>query len=355
MRVEVVHPNDLGIDEVERWRGLQKANPTLGNPFLSPDYTLAVGRARKTARVGVLTDGGEVVGFFPHERRGRLLGTVIGAGISDCQGIIHAPGLELDGRELVRACGLPVWEFDHLIADQVPFAPFHIAQIGSPVMDLSAGYPAYVDERNRANGAIKTVHRKMRKLAREVGELRFEYQATDERLLRLLMDWKSAQYQRTRVHDRFATPWIVRTVTELFATRSPECTGTLSVLYAGDRPVAAHFGIRSESTLSYWFPAYDPEFSRYSAGLGLLLQMAEAAAESGAEQVDLGRGSTRYKDELKTGELRIAEGRVGVSWPATTIRSAQGAMRHGVYRIRRRRPLRHVRRLARFVRGVASR
>lgn len=350
MKVTVVHPGELGIDEVERWRGLQKANPSLGNPFLSPDYTLAVGRARKTARVAVLSDGGEIVGFFPHERRSRLLGTVIGAGISDCQGIVHATGLSWDGRELVRASGLPVWEFDHLIADQTPFAPFHTARIGSPIMDLSAGYQAYLDERNRANSAIKTLLRKMRKLEREVGELRFEYESTDPQLLRLLMHWKSTQYRRTRVHDRFATPWIVDTVTSLFATRTPECTGTLSVLYAGDRPVAAHFGIRSQTVLSYWFPAYDPEYSRYSAGLGLLLRMAETAAGQGADHVDLGRGNTRYKDELKSRELPIAEGRVGVRWPATTVRRAQTGVSNGIYRIRRRRPLRHVRAAARFIR-----
>ncbi|MFJ8075193.1 GNAT family N-acetyltransferase [Streptomyces sp. NPDC096176] len=120
--------------------------------------------------------------------------------------------------------------------------------------------------------------------------------------------WKSAQYRRTGRRDRFAQRWISALVRRLHESRADGCSGVLSVLYAGRRPVAAHFGSRSRTVLSCWFPAYETEFATYSPGLVLHLRMAEAAAREGIGMVDLGRGDAEYKDALKTGELRVHEG-----------------------------------------------
>lgn len=351
MKVTVVRPAELGPAELGRWRSLARESEPLRNPFLAPEFSLAVGAARDTARVAVLEDGSGIAGFFPHERRGRFLGTAIGAGISDCQAVVHRPGLHWQAVELVRACRLPVWEFDHLVATQPAFAPYHAQVAGSPVMDLAGGFPAYVAARSRENGAIRSLERKARKLAREVGELRFEYEVADPGLLRTLMHWKSDQYRRTRARDQFASRWVTQVVTDLLATRAPSCTGTLSVLYAGDRPVAAHFGLRSEHVLSYWFPAYDPELGRYSTGLLLLLRMAEQAAAQGVGLVDLGRGQQRYKDELKTRELPVAQGRVGVSRAAVAVRGTRAALHTGASRVLAHRSLGGIRELAKLVRN----
>jgi CelD/BcsL family acetyltransferase involved in cellulose biosynthesis len=351
VKITTVRPGELGVGEVELWRSMQHADPALGNPFLSPEFTLAVGRARPTARVAVLEDGQQIVGFLPYEQQSRFLGTAIGFGINDCQALVHVPGWQWDARELIRGCGLPVWEFDHLIVEQAPFAPHHTLQVGSSIMNVSNGFDAYLAERNNANsGLMKDLNRRIRKLGRDVGEVRFEYESHDPALLRLLMDWKSQQYRRTRVHDRFATPWITQVVEDLFTAKASECTGTLSVLYAGETPTAVHFGLRSGTVFSGWFPAYDVQFSKYSVGRALWLRLAESAAAGGARYVDLGRGEAAYKDELRSGSLAIAEGRVSVSRPVAAVRQTRAAVLHGVQRVRRRRPLRHVRRLAAYVR-----
>jgi CelD/BcsL family acetyltransferase involved in cellulose biosynthesis len=354
MKVTVVRPRELGRSERYLWQQLLRDSDTAGgNPFLSPEFAEAVDRAREGARVAVLQDTTGTVGFFPHERRGRLLGTAIGAGISDCQGLVHAPGLWWDARALVRGCGLPVWEFDHLVAAQEPFAPYHSAVAGSPVMDFGDGFEAYLRARSRDTSALKTAQRKLRKLEREVGELEFEFDCPDPAVLRTLMTWKSEQYRRTGARDTFATGWVTRVVTELLCSREPGCTGTLSVLRAGGRPVAAHFGLRSQRVLSYWFPAYDPDLARYSAGLGLLLRMAEESAGRGIRQIDLGRGQQRYKDEFATGELRIAKGRVGVSRPVTAARRTRAALHSGVSWTLDRRALRPVKHLAKRARHLS--
>jgi CelD/BcsL family acetyltransferase involved in cellulose biosynthesis len=137
------------------------------------------------------------------------------------------------------------------------------------------------------------------------------------------MRWKSAQYRRTGRRDRFAIRWIERLVWDLFETRAEGCCGTLSVLYSSKGVVAAHFGLRSESALSCWFPAYDVGLGRYSPGLCLHLQMAEAAADAGIRYLDLGKGDDDYKQSLKSGDLSVGEGWVEVPSFTAVMRRIQ--------------------------------
>jgi CelD/BcsL family acetyltransferase involved in cellulose biosynthesis len=145
VRFEILRPGELGESELTRWRALQDATPVLANPFLSPEFTLAVGLFRTDARVAVLSDGDGIAGFLPFERHTLGVGRPIGAGLTDCQGLIGPSGLDFDVRALLRACHLSVWEFDHLLAEQAAFAPYHAETRSEPVMDLSEGFEAYAD------------------------------------------------------------------------------------------------------------------------------------------------------------------------------------------------------------------
>lgn len=323
MQVAVVRPGELGPAELERWRGLQRGQPSLANPFLAPEFTLAVAAVRDDARVAVLSDGSEVVGFLPFERKALGVGKPIGAGLSDCQGLVSAPGLEWAPRELLRRCGLAVWEFDHLAAGQ-PFEPYAVARAASPIMDVHDGYEAYLARlRQGSPNFTRTTLAKERKLGSGVGEVHFDFDSGDAGALRTLMAWKSAQYQRTGRSDRFARPWIVELVERLLATRSEGCTGTLSMLYAGGEPIAGHLGLRSGSVLACWFPSYDPRFAKYSPGLVLHLRMAEAAAPLGVHYLDLGKGAKEYKESLKSRDLVVGEGWVARPSAAAALRWAQ--------------------------------
>jgi CelD/BcsL family acetyltransferase involved in cellulose biosynthesis len=329
MEVAVIRPGELGPAECARWRALQHSNPLLDNPFLAPEFTLAVGHARSNARVGVLESGGEVVGFFPYELQGPRVARAIGLGLSDCQGLVHAEGWDPDPQALLKGCRLAVWEFDHLIADQELFAPYHALRYASPIMDLSSGYEGYVENRQRASKkTVKATFAKARKLEREVGEVRFDFDVRNRDELELLMRWKSAQYRRTLRHDRFAKRWIVRLVEDLFANRTSGCSATLSMLYVGGRPIAGHLGLRSETVLACWFPAYDVEFAKYSPGLLLHFRMAEAAAACGIHYLDLGKGQAAYKESLANSALKVAEGWVERSSPIALLRRVQRAPRH---------------------------
>ncbi|MEU8826343.1 GNAT family N-acetyltransferase [Streptomyces sp. NPDC048636] len=331
MEIGVYRPGELTAADREVWTAMQSeahllGAPELANPFLAPEFTLAVGRCRRGVRIAVVREEGEPVAFFPFQRTRLGVGRAIGLGLSDAQGLVHRPGFPWDARELLRACGLSVWEFDHLVEGQKPFAAQARGSFPSPVIDVDRGYPAYLAQlRSRSPKFTRSTLAKERKLGRDVGDVAYVHDERDPAVLRTLIGWKSAQYRRTGRSDRFAHPWIVRLVHQLFHTRRASFEGLLSVLYAGGRPVAAHFGLRSERVFACWFPAYDPAYAKFSPGLVLHLRMAEGAAGQGVAYLDLGRGEKEYKDSLKTRDLSVSEGWVARRHPVALGHRARRA------------------------------
>jgi len=348
VHISVLRPAELGPGEIAAWHAMQRQNPGLASPFLCPEFAIAVGGVRSAARVAVLSDGAAVTGFFPFERRPLGVGVPIGAGLTDCQGLIHPAGMEWEPRKLLAACKVAVWHFDHLVAGQRPFESYTAAVAPSPVIDLTGGFAAYQAQlQAKSPQFCKDLARKARKLEREAGQLRFVTDSRDLAALRALMAWKSDQYRRTGRPDRFDRSWVVGLVDALFAARGEHFSGLLSVLYAGDAPVAAHFGLRSGPLLAHWFPAYDPAFARQSPGLIQHLRMVEETSAAGVRLIDMGKGAKRYKETLKTGDLLVAEGTVtrGSALAAVhRLRSAPAAW--AVRQIRQRPPLFHAADLA---------
>ena len=197
MRIFLIHPRELGQTEIAAWHSMQEATPSLANPFLSPEFAVAVGRARPASRVAVLMDGNSTMGFFPFERRRLGVGLPIGGRLSHYQGLVHAPGAEWDPRELLRACRLSAWRFDNLIVDQQPFRAYHAVAAPSPVIDLADGFDAYYAElRARSPRFCRELARKARKLEREVGDLHVVTDSRERGPLRKLVAWKLEQYRR---------------------------------------------------------------------------------------------------------------------------------------------------------------
>ncbi|MFI0451652.1 GNAT family N-acetyltransferase [Actinomadura sp. 6N118] len=310
MHVSVIRPRELGDTELTAWRKMQMDLPHLANPFLSAGYSTAVDHVVDGARVAVLSEGSDIVGFFPFEKHGRSTAGAIGGWLSLGQGLVHVPGLDLDARRLLQDCGLAAWEFGTVVGDQPWFAPYVTKRLDSAVMDLSGGFDGFTDDlKAKGSKVVKQTRYKERKLGRDVGEVSFAFDVRDEASLALVRSWKSDQYRAMGRADRFAKPWVTELVERLHNTHDEHFAGSLSMLYADGRPVAGHFGLRSDHTLVTWFPVYDPEFAKYSPGLILHLHMAEEAAARGVQQIDMGPSiGWRYKQELQTRSHEVSEG-----------------------------------------------
>jgi CelD/BcsL family acetyltransferase involved in cellulose biosynthesis len=311
MDITTISAKELSADHVAAWKDIQSADPSVDSPFFRPEFAQAVAAVRDDAEVAVMEQVGQPVGFFPFQRSRGNVGRPIGGRLSDFQGIVAKPGIKLDPLQLVRQSRLSAWSFDHLIAAQAAFAPFHWSGDCSPYLDVSVGYEAYLAERRAAGAAdVMQALRKKRKSQRQL-DVRFESRTTDRHVLATLIDWKSNQYRRSRVTNPFSFPWTVALLERLLdLPDTPDFTGMLSALYFGDRLAAAHFGMRSGRVLHWWFPAYDPELSKYSPGSQLILQMAKAAGSLGIARIDLGKGPEPYKRDFMTGAIPLAEGSV---------------------------------------------
>ncbi|GAA0907457.1 GNAT family N-acetyltransferase [Pseudonocardia zijingensis] len=331
-RVEPIRPGELGPGDVERWRALQRSDPALANPFLAPEYAIALGTSRPQTRVAVLDEG-----FFAFDAHGSGIALPPGAGLSDQQAVIGPRGA--DARELAARCGLHAMWFEHVPERLLPSGVRRLVRYPSPVIDLSGGYAAFLADRRRASkNLVPTMMRKRRKMEREVGPIRFVFASDDRDVLHDVLRWKSARYAELGAWDRFADPATVALVNELHATTAPGCSGTLSVLYAGDQVAAAHFGLRSERVLTSWFPTYNPELGGYSPGLLLHFLMAEAAAEREITAFDLGAGDFGYKDALRTSDEVLVRGWAFRTTAAGIGRRATTAAAHGIRTLTARTP-----------------
>ena len=318
MKTTIISGKSLTPEHLLLWSHFQQSNAALANPYFCPEFTSAVAEVREDAWVGILKEAGEIVGFFPFQRGKLPIGQPVGYTLCDYQGLIVKPGVDWDAAELLRGCGLKIWNFDNLIASQLPFQRFHKLKTESLLINLPDGYKGYESER-RANpnwksnsNWIQQTSRKMRKFEREVGALRFEAHVADASLLRLLMRWKSEQYARLGTFDRFEIEWIVKLIERLHGTQNETFAGMLSVLYVGEEVAALHFGMRSVSVWHYWFPTYNHQFQKYSPGLILLLKMIEAAESLGIQTIDLGKGDESYKQRLINSTVPLAEGSVEI-------------------------------------------
>jgi CelD/BcsL family acetyltransferase involved in cellulose biosynthesis len=312
MKITALPARQLRPEHVQAWARLQQSDPDLESPFFRPEFTQLVASVREV-EVAVLEEGGEPAGFFPFQRYFWGRGGPVGGRLNDFQGVVARPGLRWSAEDLLRACGLSAWNFDHLLPRQWPFQSYQFATANSPFMDVSAGYDAYLTQQKRKGSRdFLDIPKKVRKVEREIGPVRFEIHTTDREVLATLLRWKSEQYRQTRVTDVFAYPWAVQLVERVVRESTPAFAGNLSALYFGDRLAAIELMIRSHNVLHGWFPAYDRSLARYSPGVILTFELARAMSSLGLRRYHMGRGESRHKCTFATGAIPVGGGSVAL-------------------------------------------
>ncbi len=339
MKVTVVAAAELGLEQQSCWTRIQRLDPALAGPFFCVEFTLATASVRRDVCVGILERDRQTVGFFPFQRAWPRVGRPVADLVSDYHGVVSTPGTAWRADQLLRACRLSGYEFNHLLASQEPFQPYHQRQAPSPIIDLSAGYESYRKERREAGSEqLKKLEGLARKMEYEVGPLRMEPHVADPAMLNKVIGLKTGHYVRKGYKNVLSVTWVRRLVERLHATQGSGFAGMLSVLYAGDRFVAAHMGLRSKTVWHYWFPTYDEEFTRYSPGLILLMRMAQCAPELGITTIDLGKGDGGYKRRFMNGSIMVAEGQVYMSPLAGAVRQTGRRVRRLLGRMSTWRP-----------------
>lgn len=310
--VRVIEPAELTAAARADWRHLQSRSLLLQHPMLAPTFAEAAARHRQGVRIAVIGDGSPHQGFFAFQADDSGMGRPVAHRLNDCQAVLLDPGTTVDAGWLLRGCGLRAWQFDNLLPVPPVFAEGRFHTVGAPYIDLSAGADACLDAASGASRR-KKLRGQERRLERDVGPLRFEFDSSDASAFDAVLEWKSRQKQRTGRRDVFSWPWVRPMLEDLRAQDDPDCSGALSVLYAGDVVAAAHFGVRSREILHYWITAYNPSLHRHSPGSLLLARLIVECASRGIRRIDLGKGDEAYKAELQSGSVAMSSGAVCTS------------------------------------------
>ena len=166
MRIDVVPARDLNAAQLRAWCEIQGAVQAFDSPYFHPEFTRAVAAVRSGVEVAVCEDAGQPVAFFPFQRFMRRMGRPVGDPLSDFQALIGRPEMLCDPLELLQACRLSSWRFDHLVDVQPAFRSHAWHEAESPYVDLSAGFDAYAAQLRHRRKYLSLPERKWKALAR---------------------------------------------------------------------------------------------------------------------------------------------------------------------------------------------
>lgn len=316
-----VYTRTIRAEELEgqlaaRWEELRSANQRLTSPYFDVEFTRAVAKVRDDVRISLLIDQEteDVVGFLPYQQVSPIHGEPVGGRLNDWHGLITEetqPAARF--KQVLSEAGLRSFGIHAATNYDASYEPYIFEAMKTYHLDLSDGWNAYRKWIRKHSSTVKRQGQKTRGLEREVGPISFEFDCPNATVLEELIDLKRAKYQRTKTFDILSVEWAANLLREIFQIQKPQFKGLLSVLRAGDKLIAVHFGMLTGDTLHYWFPTFDNQYSRYSPGTELLMQVAEEASRRGIKKVDLGYGDDPYKLKFSNGFGETCCGRINFS------------------------------------------
>ena len=293
------------------------------HPWFSLTAVRAACRAYENGRVAIAEDDGVIRAFLPYAIGGAGIASTLGGWQTGLDGLISM-NHPIDLRRVVRGAGLRGWRFSRAPAEQHSLDPFRYrsSQDWEAVrfVEMRNGYDGYIQ--SLPQSVTKRISRTAtyrRALQRQLGEVSFEWNSSDQSLLPLLLNWKSAQYESAR--QWLSYPSVRTLVQDLADSDNEDCTGATSVLYAGIKPISIVLSLRCGHILAPWILAYDPEYSRFSPGLIEWLALFEEAATRGVEIVDFGYGQNEYKQRFANASYQVSGGGVWASRLGSAARS----------------------------------
>lgn len=352
LSARIIHPKELGADDIAHWRRLQQAEPSLSSPFFNVEFAQIVGACRDDARIALLEAEGRRVGYFAYHQRPFGLVRPLASPMSDQQGAVDGAAA-LTPHDLVGPIGAQLIVYANWRAPRASGTDPAWAGVrrlhGNCVIDTKGDGEAYAAAQRKAH---RRFYKKIDKGLRELdalGGARLIVNDRSPEALSSALRWKQAQYRRTGLHDLMSVGWIAETLRRVAAEDTPDFAGIVCTLRAGERIVAVDYGMRSHTLLQDWFPSYDPDFSRTRPGFILLAEMARKADEIGVSMIDLGSGHTDYKIYFTEEVWPLAEGVSARGGAASARRAvsdrfyrlseaweAQGGMKAAPARLRRR-------------------
>ncbi|ABI65975.1 GNAT family N-acetyltransferase [Maricaulis maris] len=329
MQVDLRKPSELTDAERGAWRAFLAAEPTLASPYFALEFAECCEEARDDTRVLVVREAGVISGFLPFQA-GRLgFARPLAGPLGDVQGVI-APRVQTpDPARWLALARVPVFEFHNALASQAGFARAGGIPDGSWIIDVADGFDAWQASRKSINAkAMRNIATRLRRLEEVDGGYSFKMADYRPEVFETMIRLKRDQYRRTGVFDVFSVDWTGKLLKAILRRQTDQFSGVCSSLSVGGQIVAVHVGMASDRMCHYWFPAYEPDHSRLSPGVLLLVEMARTACAFGHLGVELGTGDYGFKKDLATSQTGLVSGRFTTGGlRGNLVRAAQGLSR----------------------------
>lgn len=308
---DIVTVDALSARQRAAWTAMRTENFALASPYFAVEFAEVMAAARADTRVLAVSRNGSPAAFLPLHMSRSGVARPIGGPLGDHHGLItDTPDLDLE--PVLGDAGFGLLAFHGALADQTAFlrhceAPPEI----SWVADLSRGFDAFMGDCTTADAkAMRNIRARQRKLDALDAEVVFRIDDRRPDALATLLAAKRDQYHRTRALDVFSVPWTRAVIDDLFRRNDPALAGVLSTLEIDGTLAAAHFGMRSQSVLHYWFPVFWPEHARLGPGLSLFLAMARQLSDDGITAIHLGPGEYDFKRRLSNAGFGVVSGQI---------------------------------------------
>ncbi len=297
-RIDVIGPSEIDDRLRSDWQDIRSSSTIFRSPFFSSSFIEQVARLIPHVEIGVAVQDGRAVAIFPFQRQGRATAKPVGLGINDAHGLIACAGVGPGLREMMEACRINSFPFHAAPCEASEIARYQLGTTKSYLADLMVDPQGYEHYLRETRNTIDKQAQKTRRMIRDLGPLKFEFDCRDPGVLDSLIELKCEQYRRTHTYCILGVPWIQRLLRNMHAEVDAPVRGVLNALYAGDKLVAMHFGILEGDLLHYWFPVFDAAYGFGSPGTQLFLDVAREARERGVVAIDMGYGEQPYKTKL---------------------------------------------------------
>lgn len=302
----------------ELWQAftdLRNADVRYDDPFFDPDFARLVGDVRADTRIGVATDGDDVVGVWPLHKRPGGWARPIGGPFSDW----HAPVLSKD-TTLTAQAFLEGLDFAGMTTFGLqPRAHGHslgMDRVGANMTDLSGGFDLFVEEQQkRWPKHFKKMRRLYRNVERDFSEMRFEYDNREDAAFDRLFELKRMQFARTGYHDVLKPDWAIKLLDRLRHFEGPRLRVRLVTLHYDDQHAASELNMQSDKVMHGWLTGFEQEMGSYSPGNMLVQEMLSHMCADNILTYDAGPGLDHYKRHysnyqtpVDSGPLRGARG-----------------------------------------------
>lgn len=310
LTVEECALTDLSGAAKRQWNDWARADPALSSPYFRVEFAEAAAGVCPGAGVAVFRRDGEVVGYYPHQRRGATI-QPLAAPMSDYHGVIGPRGAKptlVEAAALMKARRFAVSAW----VGEASNVAMPGALVDDSILSIvpEGGYDAWYAARRKAFPKyFKDKERARRGLDGAFGSVEFEIGVRDHDLLDRLIEQKSAQYVRTGLHDIFACGWTGQALHALMDAEGEDGFGaSLAVLRVDGEVGALELSLHAGRTVHMWFPTYSPKVGRWAPGILLSMETIRQASERGYREFDYGvGGGNAYKKYFSDQTEPVAE------------------------------------------------